>query len=100
MTNRADPDQLVLKKPTDLDLHCLLRQGMSCSARDELKSGHSPGRCGLKLFFFSIFSSGGHYIHPSGTILAILVQGNKRNISLNYFESGLWPRCRSKIFNI
>ena len=23
MTNSADPDQLALKKPTDLDLHCL-----------------------------------------------------------------------------
>ena len=29
MTNSADPDQ----KSTDLDLQCLLRQGMSCSAR-------------------------------------------------------------------
>ena len=27
----------LLQKPTDLDLHCLLRQGMSCSAREELK---------------------------------------------------------------
>ena len=27
----------LLKKPTDLDLHCLLRQGMSCSAREGLK---------------------------------------------------------------
>ena len=25
------------QKPTDLDLHCLLRQGMSCSAREGLK---------------------------------------------------------------
>ena len=33
MTNSADPDQ----KPTDLDLHCLLRQGMSCSAREGLR---------------------------------------------------------------
>ena len=32
MTNSADPDQ----KPTDLDLHCLLRQGMSCLAREGL----------------------------------------------------------------
>ena len=32
MTNSADPDQ-----PTDLDIHCLLRQGMSCSAREGLK---------------------------------------------------------------
>ena len=43
MTNTCsvDPDQLasiswLLKKPTDLDLHCLLRQGMSCSAREGL----------------------------------------------------------------
>ena len=32
MTNSADPGQ----KPTDLDLHCLLRQGMSCLAREGL----------------------------------------------------------------
>ena len=37
MTNSADPDQLAsLQKPTDLDLHCLLRQGMMCSAREGL----------------------------------------------------------------
>ena len=35
MTNSADPDQLASKKPTDLDLHCLLRQGMSCLAKEE-----------------------------------------------------------------
>ena len=27
----------LLLKPTDLDLHCLLRQGMSCSTREGLK---------------------------------------------------------------
>ena len=37
MTKSADPDSWLLKKPTDLDLHCLLRQGMSCSARERLK---------------------------------------------------------------
>ena len=26
-----------LQKPTDLDLHCLLRQGMTCFAREGLK---------------------------------------------------------------
>ena len=36
MTNSADPDQLAYEDPTDLDLHCLLRQGMSCSARERL----------------------------------------------------------------
>ena len=35
---------------------------------------------------FSIFSSGGHFIQRSGTILAILVEGHPRNISVNYFE--------------
>ena len=35
MTNSADLDH----KPTDLDLHCLLRQGMSCSAREGLIGG-------------------------------------------------------------
>ena len=33
MTNSADPDQLA---SSDLNLHCLLRQGMSCSAREGL----------------------------------------------------------------
>ena len=32
MTNSADPDQLA----SDLDLHCSLRQGMLCSAREGL----------------------------------------------------------------
>ena len=38
MTNSADPDQLASQKPTDLDLHCLLRHGMTCSTREGL--GH------------------------------------------------------------
>ena len=41
MTNGEDPDQ----KPTDLDLHCLLRQSMSYSAREGLKV------CHYKLYF-------------------------------------------------
>ena len=36
MTNSAD----LVQKPTDLDLQCLLRQGMSCSAREGLNSLH------------------------------------------------------------
>ena len=40
MTNSADSE-----KPTNQNLHCLLRQGMSCSAREGLimtspKNGH------------------------------------------------------------
>ena len=34
---------------------------------------------------FSIFSSGGHFVKWSGTILAILVKGQERNISVKYF---------------
>ena len=36
MTNSAGPGQLASEeeKPTDLDLHWLLRKGMSCSARE------------------------------------------------------------------
>ena len=33
MANSADLDQLVLQKSTDLDLHCLQRQGMSGFSR-------------------------------------------------------------------
>ena len=32
--------------------------------------------------FFSIFSSGGHFVQWSGAILAILVEGQPRNISV------------------
>ena len=41
-------------------------------------------------FFFSIFSSGGHFVQWSGTTLAILVEGHPRNISakglINHFK--------------
>ena len=37
MTNSADPDQLASSEATDLDIHCLLRQGMTCLARGGLK---------------------------------------------------------------
>ena len=35
--------------------------------------------------FFSIFSSGGHFILLSGTILAIFVEGHLINISVKLF---------------
>ena len=34
---------------------------------------------------FSFFSSGGHFVQPNGTTLAILVKGLKRNISVKLF---------------
>ena len=36
MANSADPDQLA-SKPTDLDLHCLERQGISGASRTRVK---------------------------------------------------------------
>ena len=38
MANSADQDQLASSEAIDLDLHCLLGQGMSCSAREGLKT--------------------------------------------------------------
>ena len=35
--------------------------------------------------FFSIFSSGGHFVQQSKAILAILVEGHPRNISVKLF---------------
>ena len=37
MTNSADPDQLASEKPTDLDLHCLQRQGIYRFSRARVK---------------------------------------------------------------
>ena len=33
---------------------------------------------------FSIFSSGGHFVHRSGTVLAILVEGHLSNIPMKF----------------
>ena len=38
MTNSANPDQLASKKSTDLDLHCLQRQGTSGFSRTRVKT--------------------------------------------------------------
>ena len=35
--------------------------------------------------FFSILSSGGHFVQRSGTILAILVEGHPWNVSVKLF---------------
>ena len=32
----------------------------------------------------SIFSSGGHFVHGSGTVLAVLVEGYLRNIPMKF----------------
>ena len=37
-----------------------------------------------KLFTIFYFSSGGHFVHRSGTILAILVEGHLSNIPMEF----------------
>ena len=32
----------------------------------------------------SIFSSSGHFVHGSGTVLAVMVEGNPRNILVKF----------------
>ena len=34
---------------------------------------------------FSIYSPGGHFVQQSGTILAILIEGHPRNLSVKLF---------------
>ena len=36
--------------------------------------------------FFSILSSGGHFVQRSGTIFAILVEGHSRNIPVKLLQ--------------
>ena len=50
MPSSADPNQLASEEPTDLDLHCLQRQGISGFSRTRennrvvlLSSGHNSG---------------------------------------------------------
>ena len=45
---------------------------------------------------FSIFSSDDHFVQQSRTILAILVQGDKRNISVKSFE--IRPLAKEEMF--
>ena len=40
----------------------------------------------MSLKGFSIFSFDGHFVQRSRTILAILVEGHPRNISVKFFE--------------
>ena len=49
-----------------------------------LKSANWPRRRG-GFTSFSIFSSGGHFVQQSRTILAILVKGHPRNIPVKLF---------------
>ena len=47
---------------------------------------HWPKGSGEVSFYsrFSIFSSGGHFVHRSRTVLAILVEGHLSNIPMKF----------------
>ena len=45
-----------------------------------------------------IFSSGDHFVHWSGTILAIMVEGLMRNICGTYFKCKLFRFCLKIVF--
>ena len=47
-----------------------------------LKSAHWPS---CRFTNFSIFSSGGHFVQRSRTILAILIKGHPRNVPVKLF---------------
>ena len=49
-----------------------------------LKSGHKSRRA-VNEGFFSIFSSGGHFVQSNATIFIFLVEGNTRIISVKLF---------------
>ena len=42
MANNADQISLLLQKPTDLDLHCLLRQNISLFSRTRVTCKYIP----------------------------------------------------------
>ena len=56
----------------------------------KFKLNRPRGIGGLTFKDFSIFSSGGHLVYRSGTILAILVESHLGNIPMK-FESH-WPK--------
>ena len=78
MRNSADPD---LQKPTDLDLHCLLKQGMSCSAREGLNI-YSLER-GL-LFEYEL-----EFYSPVNTVKAM----SSRSVNLLSTHTISWAGC-------
>ena len=54
----------------------------------EFESHWPKGSGGVSFYgnyqLFSIFSSGGHFVHRSETVLSILVKGHLSNISIKF----------------
>ena len=56
MGNSADPDHMA-QKPTDLDLHCLQRQGISWFSRTMVKSAHMHSHIRPSIFIDRLYST-------------------------------------------
>ena len=67
-----------------------------------LKSGHWSRSCHLKVFLLFFFSSGGHFVQWSRTILALFVRGSpKKHFCEIILKSVHWSRrCHLEVFSI
>ena len=54
MANSADPDQLLLQKPTDLELHCLQRKDIFRFSRTRVKDKYDKGSQYLGVFHYRV----------------------------------------------
>ena len=68
MTNSADPD---LQRPTDLDLHCLQRQGISVFSRTRVKTGKE---CFFLLYFGGIRNILNFFLISRNTCTSIMFE--------------------------
>ena len=79
MPNSADPDQLASSEPTDLDLHCLQKQGISWFSRKLSNSSNAHANLGL-------------HQHPDETRFGLLTSKLLMGIS-----EELWSQLLSSI---
>ena len=75
MANSADPDELASS-----DLHCLLRQGMSCSTSEGLRS--------QQIWIYTV-CKGRVYPGSAGQGLRVLSVVSRRML-LNFFNNAYW----------
>ena len=90
----------LLQKPTDLDLHCLLGQGMSCSAKEGLISEIFRHICLLTIHTlkFVLVHSTSLTVHKSKTAGCVANSGNPvmHRVMINVFSSIVPAQIRGK----
>ena len=86
----------LLHKPTELDLHSLLRQGMSCSARERLSLDRIKGILAYCVesdqMPQNVASDQGLYCFYISTGISIKHDNNKKLIRRLYIENGFVQR--------